>query len=189
MQNKAPKNYIAHKGFTLIELLVVIAIIGVLSAIVLASLNTARSKGNDGAIKSNLDSVRTQSVLFYDQNNGWSSGGASTITAASPITAPTTAICNAAAGANVNVFNDPQIVKAMQAADKAAGGNANPTANTQPNTLKVLCSTDGALSGAKPTFWSITGPLTASSNWWCVDSTGNAKLEAASTLSATGACL
>jgi len=57
------------KGFTLIELLVVIAIIGILSSVVLASLNSARNKGADAAAKSNLNNARAQAELFYDSNN------------------------------------------------------------------------------------------------------------------------
>lgn len=59
----------ANGGFTLIELLVVIAIIGILSSVVLASLNTARNKGADAAIKSNLANARAQAELFYDANS------------------------------------------------------------------------------------------------------------------------
>jgi len=57
------------RGFTLIELLVVIAIIGILSAVVLASLNTARQKGSDAAIQANLNSIRTQAELEYSNYN------------------------------------------------------------------------------------------------------------------------
>jgi prepilin-type N-terminal cleavage/methylation domain-containing protein len=58
------------KGFTLIELLVVIAIIGILSSVVLASLNTARGKGANAAVKSNLNNMRAQAELTYDNDNG-----------------------------------------------------------------------------------------------------------------------
>lgn len=57
------------RGFTLIELLVVIAIIGILAAVVLASLNTARDKGANAAAKSSLNNARAQAELFYDDNS------------------------------------------------------------------------------------------------------------------------
>jgi prepilin-type N-terminal cleavage/methylation domain-containing protein len=57
------------KGFTLIELLVVVAIIGLLSAIVLASLSDARTKGVDASTRSNINNGRAQAELFYYNNN------------------------------------------------------------------------------------------------------------------------
>ena len=56
-------------GFTLIELLVVISIIGMLSSIVLSSLNTARGKGANSAVKANLHNMRAQAELLYGAQN------------------------------------------------------------------------------------------------------------------------
>jgi prepilin-type N-terminal cleavage/methylation domain-containing protein len=56
------------KGFTLIELLVVIAIIGLLSSVVLASLNTARSKARSAKRVSDLHQMVLALEMYYDAN-------------------------------------------------------------------------------------------------------------------------
>ncbi|MBI4224793.1 MAG: type II secretion system protein [Candidatus Sungbacteria bacterium] len=55
-----------ERGFTLIELLVVISIISLLASIVLASLNSARAKARDAAIKAELSMMRTAAALAYE---------------------------------------------------------------------------------------------------------------------------
>lgn len=54
------------RGFTLIELLVVIAIIGILSSVVLASMNSARAKARDAKRAADMAQILKALQLFYD---------------------------------------------------------------------------------------------------------------------------
>lgn len=58
-----------ERGFTLIELLVVIAIIGLLSSVVLASLNTARTKSRDARRLSDIRQIQTALELIFDDTS------------------------------------------------------------------------------------------------------------------------
>ena len=93
------------RGFTLIELLVVIAIIGILSAVVLASLNTARNKGTDAAVQSDLTTAQTQAEIYYGSAAGANSYGTLAFT--------TDAGCT---GAAASMFSDATIQKALSGA-------------------------------------------------------------------------
>ena len=59
------------KSFTLTELLVVVSIIGLLSSVVLASLNNARAKARDTTRISDLKQLQLALALYYDKNGSY----------------------------------------------------------------------------------------------------------------------
>jgi len=67
------------EGFTLIELLVVIAVIGILAAVVLASLSDARAKARDAKRIADLKQVQTALELYRNDNSDYPSDTADTL--------------------------------------------------------------------------------------------------------------
>ncbi|MDB5195459.1 MAG: hypothetical protein JWO84_643 [Parcubacteria group bacterium] len=161
-----------RRGFTLIELLVVIAIIGILAAVVIASLAAARTRGNDAAVKENLVNSRAQGELFYLSNgNSYTNG-----TAASNVCDP--------AGLVLNTNGIPaaraRLLAGVPVPLPVAGTvkGVNTFVSAAASVVGIPSVTQGAIGTASnavcnssATAWAAQVPLQGG-GFYCVDSTG-----------------
>ncbi|MEK7071412.1 MAG: type II secretion system protein [Patescibacteria group bacterium] len=141
------KNF--KKGFTLIELLVVVAIIAILSSVVLVTLGTAKNKGADAAVKSNLNTIRSLSELFYSNNgNSFLPSGGSTFAIA---------VCPSYNVAGTNMMSKDKVIADAIAEATNRGGNGNRCYNST-------------------SAWAVAvGLKTSATTSWCIDSSGMGK--------------
>ena len=134
------------QGFTLIELLVVIAVIGILASVVLASLNTARQKGSDAAVKGAMANLRAQAALDYDSSGSSYAGSGYA-------TATTTDNCS---GGTVST--------AFYVTDVTAKNMLNNIKSNDQGGVLTTCS--AGYNG-----FAVVAPLKGG-GYWCVDSAG-----------------
>lgn len=136
-------------GFTLIELLVVVALVGMMATLTLGYLSDSRKKGADTGVKSNLQTLRAVSEIFYlDNANSYLPAGGSNF---GPAVCPDYNL----AGTNMFSKNKP-IADALAEAENRGVGSF--CANSRD-------------------FWAVAVGLNLNPNTsWCVDNQGVARV-------------
>jgi len=149
----------AHKkskpltGFTIIELLVVVAVIALLASIVLISVNAIRAQSSDSKTKAQLSAMRAVASNYFDGQNPNNYG-------------PDANSADCAAGTTGMAQDDVSGFKALVAPENYSDG------------ISPTCTTDAAITANnEATKWSAYHTLKATTNIFCVDSTGAAKEE------------
>jgi len=146
------------RGFTLIELLVVIGIIGIVASIVLVSLSGARNRAKDARIQGDLVQIRSIAELINEDKSSY------------------TTLCGADNTLN-NTAGDNSYITQLTTIE-------NDINDQQPGAAVLLT----CYVGGTPEVYCVEADLISSGvGFYCVDSTGVARINAQATPQCTAA--